>query len=132
MFKSRKGGQTDGLTLITKDVHIKGELDGKGCLRVDGELEGKITIEGDVIIGEGGKVTATVEAANLTVAGTLKGKAIVTNRLHIGPAGRVEGDVQAARLAVEEGGVLLGHCSAAADSPHLSEIAAKARLKKSS
>ncbi|MEW5763113.1 MAG: polymer-forming cytoskeletal protein [Bacillota bacterium] len=100
------------LTLIAGNVRFKGNLNGQGSLRVDGDFEGEINMEGDVVIGEGGKVNATVKANNLTVAGSLKGKAQVQGRLQISAKGRVEGDVQAGRLAVEEGGVLLGQCSA--------------------
>lgn len=132
MLSRKKDGSNDGFTLITKHMRFKGELDGKGSLRVDGEFEGRISIEGEVVIGDGGKVNATVETTNLTVAGTLTGKANVTNRLQISATGRVEGDVQTGRLAVEEGGVLLGHCSASKETPPLPEITAKPRLKKSS
>ncbi|KUK41484.1 MAG: Uncharacterized protein XD69_0474 [Clostridia bacterium 62_21] len=113
MLNRRKEGGINGpLTLIAHDVRFKGALHGKGSLRVDGDLEGEIDMDGDVVIGEGGKVNATVKSKNLTVAGSLKGKAVVHNRLQISATGRVEGDVQAGRLAVEEGGILLGQCSA--------------------
>jgi len=125
--RKKEGGVNGTLTLIAHDVRFKGTLHGKGSLRVDGDFEGEINMDGDVIIGEGGNVNATIKSNNLTVAGSLKGKAVVHGRLQISASGRVEGDVQTGRLAVEEGGILLGQCTACPGKEETNQAEARPR-----
>ncbi|MBC7323901.1 MAG: polymer-forming cytoskeletal protein [Moorella sp. (in: Bacteria)] len=97
-------------TLIGKETSITGKLVAEGAVRVDGRFEGELSTAGDLVVGEGGLVVATVKARNLLVVGTIKGDVVTSGQLEIAPTGKVEGDVQTARLIVEPGGLLMGHC----------------------
>lgn len=97
-------------TIIGKGTSITGKLVAEGAVRVDGRFEGELNTAGDLVVGEGGQVVATVKARNLLVVGTIKGDVVTSGQLEIAPTGKVEGDVQTARLIVESGGLLMGHC----------------------
>ncbi len=97
-------------TVIGKGAKITGKLVAEGAVRIDGDFEGEVSTEGDLVVGESGKVVATVRGRNLLVVGTIKGDVAATGQLEIASTGKVEGDVQTARLIVEPGGLLQGHC----------------------
>lgn len=95
-------------SVIGPGINWQGDLHGKGGIRIEGTLEGEISIRGLVIIGETGKVTCNnVKADTVIVAGVLKGN-IVASKLEIRATGRVWGDVLTVSFATEEGAFLRG------------------------
>jgi cytoskeletal protein CcmA (bactofilin family) len=95
-------------TLVGASTSIRGNLRAEGTIRVDGTVEGEIQTAGNVVIGRGGKVMASVTAANVMVAGQVKGNISATHRLEIVASGKVWGDITVASLLIEEGGVFRG------------------------
>lgn len=97
--------------LIGKETMIAGKITANGTLRIDGMVEGEILSQGDVIIGEGAKVQANIQARNLLVAGELKGNVAVSGRVEIAATSKLEGDIQVGTLIVEDGALFLGSCT---------------------
>jgi len=116
-------------TVIGSNVTVKGTFISQGSLRIDGVVEGSIEAKGNVIVGEGAKVLASITANHVSVAGQVKGNITAAGRLEITSKGRVWGDITAALLAVDEGGVLSGRSQLrdSAPPPDLSEGMAQAR-----
>jgi cytoskeletal protein CcmA (bactofilin family) len=95
-------------SVIGPGINWKGDLRGKGGVRIEGTVEGEIAIQGLVVIGETGKVTCqTLQAETVIVAGAVKGN-IRCGKLEIRATGRVWGDVVTAALSSEEGAFLRG------------------------
>jgi len=95
-------------TVLGPGISWKGDLRGKGGVRIEGALEGEVAIHGLVIVGETGRVTSeTVKAESVIVAGVVNGK-IVAEKLEIRATGRVFGDVRTKSFATEEGAFLRG------------------------
>jgi len=97
-------------TYIGKGARVQGTLTISGTVRVDGLVDGVVEAEKDVIVGQGGLVTASITAANVTVAGELRGNVKASGRLEIARTGKVLGDVAIASFVVEEGATFLGKC----------------------
>lgn len=97
-------------TYIGKGAKIEGTLVMEGSVRVDGSVEGTLRAEGDLIIGAGAVVVASVSAANITVAGELRGEVESPGRLEIASTGKVLGDVVVGSFSVEDGALFLGQC----------------------
>lgn len=117
MFRGRSGSKALGVpapgtieTLIGAGCNIHGELKATGSLRIDGAFEGTLNVEGDVIIGQNGRVSANTRARNLVVAGELHGDVEVENRLELQPTGKLFGKAQMAVVVLEEGAILEGEC----------------------
>ena len=81
-------------TVIGPTAHFKGSVTSDGGMRIDGIFEGQLRIEGNLIIGETGKVIADVSAQNVSVSGAVKGTIEASGRLEIMSSGRVWGDIQ--------------------------------------
>ena len=94
-------------TLIGPNAHIRGEIQSDGGVRVDGILEGAIDITGNLVIGEGAKIIATITANNISISGAVKGD-IAGNRVEILETGRVWGDLTINSLLLNEGAYLRG------------------------
>jgi len=95
-------------SVIGSGINWKGDLKGKGGIRIEGTLEGEIVVQGMVVIGETGKVTCkNLKANTVVVAGAVKGS-ILSEKLEIRSTGRVWGDVVTISFATEEGAYLRG------------------------
>ena len=100
---------TDRVTsVIGPGVVWKGQLSGKGGVRIEGALDGDINLKGTLVVGETGRVTCKQLRANVViVAGAVRGN-IVAEKLEIRSTGRVWGDVVTAAFSTEEGAFLRG------------------------
>jgi cytoskeletal protein CcmA (bactofilin family) len=97
-------------TLIGHTTMIKGSMTSSGALRIDGQVEGDISTTADLIIGETGKIKATVSAKNAIVAGLVTGNMDINEKLELLPTAKVAGDLKAGVLIISEGAVFKGNC----------------------
>jgi len=116
MFGKKKSTKTVSPTstvervtsVLGPGISWKGDLRGKGGVRIEGALEGEIAVRGIVIIGETGRVTCEeLKAGTVIVAGSVKGR-IVSEKLEIRATGRVYGDVTVQSISTDEGAFLRG------------------------
>jgi len=94
-------------TVIGPNAHFRGDIQSDGGVRIDGILEGAIDITGNLVIGEGAKLIAEVNANNISISGAVKGN-ISGNRVEILETGRVWGDLTINSLLLNEGAYLRG------------------------
>lgn len=95
-------------TVIGKDTCFKGSIKAKGLIRIDGEMEGEIETQGDVVIGEGGKVNLELKARHVAIAGRFEGNLEAEGKLEIKNSGIVIGSVKTNGLLVDDGAVFSG------------------------
>jgi len=95
-------------SIIGEDTQVKGEIISKGSVRLGGEFEGKIQAHGDVLIGEGSRVTGSIAGARVTVSGDVNGNISANTGLEITKTGKVYGDVISDKLIVDEGAIYKG------------------------
>jgi len=108
LFKKRDKSFQDIESVIAAGVEIKGDINSQGSMRVDGNIEGKVYIKGDLILGEKGRIKGEVRAGNLLLAGRIEGNANTSGRLEITPSGYMNGDISCNTIIIEEGGALDG------------------------
>lgn len=89
---------------IGKSVVIKGELSGSEDLTIEGQVEGKIDLKGNVLtIGPNGKIKAEVFAKAVVVLGEVTGNVTASEKVDIRDNGSVDGDIASPRVAIAEG-----------------------------
>jgi len=94
---------------IGKSVIIKGELSGSEDLYIDGQVEGKINLDGNYLtIGPHGQVRADVTAKGLVIQGKVDGKLSATDRTELRSSAVATGDITTARISIEEGAFFKG------------------------
>ena len=95
-------------TIIGKETTITGQLQGSGNIRIDGHIDGGISVTGNVVIGENGNVLGDIKAGSLTVAGTVTGNVECEGNLSIHATGQLVGDVRVRSLNIADGGIFKG------------------------
>ena len=89
---------------IGKSVVIKGELSGSEDLTIEGHVEGRIDLKGNVLtIGPNGKIKAEVFAKAVIVLGEVNGNVTASEKVDIRDNGSVDGDIASPRVAIAEG-----------------------------
>ncbi len=101
--------QEQPLTILCEGISVVGSIQfGDGVVRLDGQLEGKISGQGTLIIGEKGFLQGELEVNTLILNGRVQGKVSTAVITHITPTGRLFGKVQSSRLVIDPGGIFDG------------------------
>jgi adhesin HecA-like repeat protein len=101
-------GQASEVTVIGQGARLEGTVVSAGSLRIDGQVKGKISAEGDVLLSAHSHVEAEIQAQNVTVAGRFKGNIVTPGKAELSRGGRVDGDISSKSLVVSEGAVFNG------------------------
>jgi adhesin HecA-like repeat protein len=104
-------GQGNEVTVVGQGARLEGTVVSAGSLRIDGQVKGKITAEGDVALTSASQVEADIHAQNVTVSGRFRGNIVAQGRAELTRGGRVDGNVTAKALVVAEGAVFNGQSS---------------------
>jgi cytoskeletal protein CcmA (bactofilin family) len=94
-------------TILGENATLKGELRSQGNTRLDGTFEGTLEIDGNVLVGETGKITADINAKNVSIAGAVRGN-VSGKKVQLLRTARVWGDITAAAISTEEGAFIDG------------------------
>ena len=90
---------------------VEGKLTFEGSVRIDGQVEGEITAQDTVIIGEGAEVTAQIHASTVVVHGRVTGDITASKRVELKAPATLLGNISTPSLVVHEGVVFEGHCT---------------------
>ena len=93
--------------MLGVNATLSGDLHSQGNIRLDGVFEGTLEIDGNVLVGETAKITADINARNISIAGAVRGN-VNGNKVQILRTGRVWGDINAAAITTEEGAFIDG------------------------
>jgi cytoskeletal protein CcmA (bactofilin family) len=95
------------VSVVGRGTKIEGTVVAAGSLRVEGEVKGKITAEGDVALSPQGRVEANIHAASITLAGRVKGDLTATGDVTLPADSRLDGNIHGHTADV--GGVVMGN-----------------------
>ena len=114
MFERDKMQPDDGgatSAFLGKGSKITGKiaLDGPG--RIEGQVEGEITAQDTLTVGEGAILNATVNGTSIVVHGRITGDINARARLELKAGSKVFGNVKAPSLVIQEGAAFEGQCS---------------------
>ncbi|RZL30695.1 MAG: polymer-forming cytoskeletal protein [Pedobacter sp.] len=108
MFKKSKEtksldlNQQEISTLIGLGYEINGEITGKSVIRIDGKVNGNVTTEGGLILGEKGIIVGDVKTKSAIIYGAVTGN-VAALQLEIKKTGIVNGNINTETLEIELG-----------------------------
>jgi cytoskeletal protein CcmA (bactofilin family) len=102
--------KSEDTTIISVGVKIEGKVKSNGNIRVEGEIQGDLTSQGNVVIGANGEVNGQINADMISVGGTVTGTVKAKNRLTIEEKGNLNGDIFTKSLVIKEGAKFEGKC----------------------
>jgi cytoskeletal protein CcmA (bactofilin family) len=108
--------------VLSNQIKLEGRLQSTSNIRFDGEMNGDLTTEGDLSVGEGGRVKGNVTGRNVVVGGSIQGNVNTTGRLEILATGKVFGDIVVGSLIIDEGGILRGKSAVHSDESAASTV----------
>ncbi len=128
MFFGKKKKTTDftpvergvgGHTLIASSVSITGDVRFSGTLRVDGKIDGKISVlegeTGTVVLSRGSVINGPIHTTNLIVDGNVNGNVNVLERVDCRSNARINGHVKYGMINISEGALIEGRCTQRAE-----------------
>ena len=89
--------------VISRDICIEGELEGRGNLVIEGRVKGRLQTAGDVCIAASGNVEAVIAARNITIQGRVNANIEARETVTIEPQGILIGDCRARSIQIHEG-----------------------------
>ena len=90
-------------TMISAGCVFDGNLKAPAYVRIEGQINGDVTIDEGLILGEKGAIKGNIVTKEMIVYGTVNGN-INAHSLEIRSTGRITGDVKTQVLQVETGG----------------------------
>lgn len=103
-------------TVIGTDIIFKGDIKGENIIRVDGIVEGNLSLSKGIVIGEKAKVNGNLKSDRIIIYGTIFGD-IECKELNIKSSGVVNGNIQADNVEIEMGGRYNGNLTMQQTSP---------------
>ena len=96
---------------LTHGSKIVGKIFADTDFRIDGEVEGTITCNGKVVIGQKGYLKGSISCVNAEIIGSVDGDITVTETLSLRGTAVIKGDVKTKVLMVEPNAIFNGTCS---------------------
>jgi cytoskeletal protein CcmA (bactofilin family) len=120
MFE-RDRGQSDetagASAFLGKGTRISGKLVFEGAVRIEGQIEGEISAQDTLTIGDGAVVNAQITGTSVVVHGKVTGDITARKRLEIRAPGKVCGNISAPSLVIHEGVIFEGQCTMSGTEP---------------
>jgi cytoskeletal protein CcmA (bactofilin family) len=93
-----------------KDTVFEGNLSCNGEVRIDGHFNGKIDIEGVLIVGESAIIASEIHVSQIIISGEIRGNIVADEKVEIHRPGRVFGNIQALVVVLDAGATFDGNC----------------------
>ncbi len=97
-------------TVVSAGTRMEGKLQVQGSLRIDGQLDGSLTVHGLLLVGAGAEIRADVEAVDARIAGKIRGNLKARESVELLQGSRLEGDVFTKCFRIEDGAFFQGNC----------------------
>jgi len=96
---------------------VAGKLVFEGTVRIEGQIEGEITAQDTLTIGESAVVNAQVTGTSIIIHGRVTGDVTARKRLEIRAPGKLFGNISTPSLVIHEGVIFEGQCAMSGTEP---------------
>lgn len=93
----------EDISILSAGVKIDGNILSEGDMRIDGKVNGNVTSNGNLTLGEKSHIIGDVKAKNITLCGHVEGIISSQEKLVLESGSRVIGDITAKTLVIEAG-----------------------------
>lgn len=95
-------------TLLGKGSEFEGKLTFEGQVRIDGKFSGQIFTKDVLVIGDGAKVNAEINAGTVIVNGVVEGNIRASQVIELHQPARVKGNLESPALSMDKGVIFEG------------------------
>ena len=97
-------------SLIGPGTAVSGNLQASGFTRIDGDIDGNLTIDGKLIIGDKARVRGDIFATSAIVGGVVEGDILAPEGVQLFATASVIGDIVAQEIKMDENVLFQGSC----------------------
>lgn len=90
-------------SILGANTQVSGRVSGQGPLRVEGQINGEVSITGPMELAAGAVVDGDVSAQSLDIFGTLNGDAKCSGPIAVRADASVKGELVASSVSIEAG-----------------------------
>ena len=87
-------------TVIGKGSEIKGNIKVNGVVRIDGDIDGNLETDGNVIIGENARIRGNINAKSIIVGGIILGNIFANESVKVLANSIVIGDILSHKVQI--------------------------------
>ncbi len=99
---------TNERNFLSAQTKIKGDISTHGILRIDGIVEGNISVQGRLILGPKAKVQGNILSDSLEVEGTLIGDCQIKETLALKQSAVINGNISYGSISIDLGAQFTG------------------------
>lgn len=107
---SKKNAEVKITTLLGKGAELTGDFNVQGSARIDGTINGDVTIKGTLIMGAGGVINGNVSAEAIIIGGEVQGSILAPEKAELTATARVIGDISTKIIVIDENAIFQGRC----------------------
>lgn len=104
-----KKNETQITTIIGINAECNGDFSAEGAIRVDGTINGSVTVTDMLIVGASGCINGDVSAQKVIIGGEVYGNLNVPEKVELTSTARVIGDITTNGLVIDESAVFQGN-----------------------
>lgn len=100
----------DRLNVIVEGSKVIGDMLTESNLRIDGEVQGNVTVASKIVIGKSGYIKGNLTCGSADIEGKIEGILKVEDLLSLRSTAQIVGEITTSKLQVEEGANFSGNC----------------------
>ena len=100
--------EESGETVVGPAISIRGRIEGEEDLRVEGRVEGSISLTETLYVEPNGVVLAQIEARDVVVSGIVIGDVAAVNSVTLNKNAKLVGNISAPRVIIADGASFRG------------------------
>lgn len=105
---SNKEKQVQISTLIGKGSELAGDFSVQGSARIDGKVNGNVTVTGTLIVGYTGSISGSVSAKSVVIGGEVLGDVTAPEKAELTATAKVLGDISTSVIIIDENAIIQG------------------------
>lgn len=114
-------------TLIGKGSVLQGDFTVEGSARIDGKVNGNVSVTGTLTVGAAGAIMGDVTALAVIIGGEVQGDVNAPDKAELTETAKVIGNITTSVIVIDENAVFQGKCDMNQQEP---DRKAKARTAK--
>lgn len=103
--------QDKSTTIISFGSIIKGQVQSNGSLRLDGSVEGDVSVKARLVLGKTATILGNITANSLEIGGSVTGTIRVEELFVLKATAILNGDIYTSKLVIEDGAAFNGKCT---------------------
>ena len=103
--------ETQISTIIGMYAVCDGDFKAEGAIRIDGTVNGNVTVTDTVIVGVSGCINGDINSQKVIIGGEVYGNLNVPEKVELTSTARVIGDITTNGLVIDEQAIFQGNCN---------------------